>query len=244
MIWKIKNIWNEVMYEVEAETFLKAVEDRVQSRADLSGADLSRADLSGADLSRANLSRADLYGANLSRADLYGANLSRADLYGANLSRANLSGANLYGANLYGANLSRADLTDTENKVKIMGVIPGNCYYKRFGKGLCNNGYQFYVGLNTLIKGEVFASDESVTCSYPGFHFASKSWCAVNYPDRPLEALIRIPLDAQFNEPWTTDGKASADKIEILQIWDTKTGEEVTKKYLRPVEKKATRVKK
>jgi len=112
-----------------------------------------------------------------------------------------------------------------------MGVEPGNCYWKRFNVGLRNNGYQFKVGLNTLRDGEVFASDERIICSYPGFHFASRSWCAVNYPDRPLEALIRIPEDAQINEPWATDGKASADKIEILQVWDVATGEDVTEQY-------------
>jgi hypothetical protein len=189
MIWKIYNLNHKVMHEVEAETFLRAVEKK------------AKANLYGADLHEANLCRADLYEANLCRADLYE-------------------------ANLYGANL-----TDVKNLVKLMGIIPGNCYYKRFDKGLNNHDYQFRVGLNTLQKGEVFASDERVNCSYPGFHFASKSWCAVNYPDRPLEALIRIPLDAQINEPWTTDGKASADKIEILQVWDTKTGEDVTDKY-------------
>ena len=149
-----------------------------------------------------------LYGAYLSDANLSGANLS-----GANLSRANLSGANLYDANLYGAN----------NMVKVMGVEQGNIYWKRFDDGLCNNDYQFKVGINKLRKGEIFADDERVTCSSPGFHFASRSWCAVNYPDRPLEAKI--------NEPWATDGKASADMIEILQIFDTKTGKDVTKLF-------------
>ena len=128
-------------------------------------------------------------------ADLSGANLSGVNLSGANLYRANLSGADLYRANLSGANLS-----DTKNLVKIMGVEPGNFYWKRFEEGLCNNNYQFYIGLNTLRKGEVFASDDRVVCSHPGFHFASRSWCAVNYPNRPLEAKIRIPDDAQINE--------------------------------------------
>ena len=68
-------------------------------------------------------------------------------------------------------------------------------------------------------------------CSWPGFHFASRSWCAANYPDRPLEALIRIPADAKINEPWATDGKASANMIEILQVFDAKTGKDVTDKY-------------
>jgi hypothetical protein len=202
MKFEIRNCWNNsVMYEVEADSFIKAVEAK-----------------------RANLSRAALRGADLCGADLYGANLSRADLCGADLSDANLRGANL----------SRADLSDTKQLVKIMGVEPGNCYWKRFDKGLNNNGFQFYVGLNTLRDGEIFASDDRITCSYPGFHFASRSWCAVNYADRPLEARIRIPEGAQINEPLATDGKASADKIEIIQVFDVKTGEDVTEKYRRP----------
>ena len=80
-----------------------------------------------------------------------------ADLSGVNLSGANLSGANLYRANLPGADLSGANLSDTKNLVKIMGVEPGNFYWKRFEEGLCNNNYQFYVGLNTLRDNEVFA---------------------------------------------------------------------------------------
>ena len=130
-----------------------------------------------------------------------------------------------------GADLSRANLSGAKNMVKIMGVEVGNIYWKRFNTGLMNNDYKFKVGLNTLRKGKIFADDERVTCSYPGFHFASKSWCAVNYSDRPLEAKIRIPEGAKINEPWTTDGKASADMIEILQVFDTKTGEEVTEQF-------------
>jgi hypothetical protein len=168
---------------------------------------------------------ADLSCANLSCANLSDANLSDADLSDADLSCANLSHANLYCANLSGANLSGANL------VKRMGVEQGNTYWKRFSDGLNNNGYQFKVGLNELRPNEIFANDERVTCSYPGFHFASRSWCAAYYQDRPLEAKIRIPLDAQINEPWATDGKASADKIEILQVFDVKTGNDVTDLY-------------
>lgn len=149
----------------------------------------------------------------------------------ANLSDANLSGAYLSGANLSGANLSDAYLSDAYNMVKVMGVEQGNIYWKRFEDGLCNNDYQFKFGINKLRKGEIFADDERLTCSSPGFHFASRSWCAVNYPDRPLEAKIKIPLKAKINEPWATDGKASADMIEILQIFDTKTGKDVTKLF-------------
>lgn len=206
------------------------------SDADMSYADLSHADMTGADMSYANLSGAELIYANLRHTDMTGAdlgyaNLSYADLSGANLSGANLSFADLTGANLRGANLIDADLSGTKGLVKLMGVVPGNYYWKRLEAGLCNNGYQFRVGLNELQPGEVFADDERVLCSYPGFHFASRTWCAVNYPERPLEALIRIPEDAQINEPWATDGKASADKIEIIKVYDTVTGEDVTDKY-------------
>lgn len=129
------------------------------------------------------------------------------------------------------ADLSRANLSEAEGLIKLMGVEPGNYYWKRFDERLINNGYRFKVGINELQDGEVFAADERVLCSHPGFYFASRSWCAVNYPTRPLEAKIRIPEDAQINEPWTTDGKASADKIEIVQVFDVKTGEDVTDQY-------------
>ena len=168
------------------------------------------------------------------RADLSGAYLSRADLSGAYLSGAYLSRADLSRADLSGADLSGADLSGATGLIKIMGVMQGNYYFKRFNDDLCNNGYQFYVGLNKLRDGEIFADDERVTCSYPGFHFASRSWCAANYSERYFEALIRIPEGSKINEPWATDGKASADMIEIIKVWDTRTGEEVTDKYRRP----------
>ena len=214
------------------------------SGADLSGANLSWANLSWADLSGANLYKANLYKANLYKADLAWANLYKVDLFGADLSGAVLSWANLYKATLFGADLSGADLSGANlykadlfgadlsgannTMVKTMGVETGNYYWKRFGEGLINNKYQYVVGINKLRTAEVFASDERITCSHPGFHFASRSWCAVNYADRPLEAKIKIPEGAQINEPWTTDGKASSDMIEIIQVFDVKTGEDVT----------------
>ena len=202
MKFKIKHRFSgEVLFSMETESIKLCVEAAVKS---------------GADLSRANLIEADLIGTNLSGANLSGANLSWADL-----SRANLSWADLNGADLSGA----------KKLVKIMGVEPGNTYWKRFDGGLNNNGYQFRVGLNVLRDGEKFADDERVVCGYPGFHFASRSWCAAYYPRRPLEARIRIPLDAKICEPWSTDGKASADRIEILQVYDVATGEDVTEKY-------------
>jgi hypothetical protein len=207
MKFKIKSrITGNIIFELDTSSIRLCLEAAVKSGANLSGANLSDANLSRANLSDANLSDANLSYANLSYADLSGANLSRANLYGANLS-------------------------GTKNMFKTMGVMGGNYYWKRFNDGLNNSGYQFKVGLNKLRKGEVFADDERVTCAYPAFHFASKSWCAVNYPNRPLEALIQIPKEAKINEPWTTDGKASADMINIINVYDTKTGKDVTRKF-------------
>jgi hypothetical protein len=211
-------------FEMTQEEIKKVIDDHKKwldnkedgKKADLSGADLREAYLRGADLREAYLRGADLSGADLSGTDLSGADLS-----GANLSRADLSGADLSGADLSGA----------KGLLKIMGVYPGNKYWKRFGDNLTNFGYKFKVGLNTLKEGEIFADDERVLCSFPGFHFGSRSWCAVNYPDRPYEALIQIPENAKINEPWATDGKASADSIIILQVFDTKTGEDVTDQF-------------
>jgi len=197
----------------------------------LTNANLTGANLTGAKLTNANLAWANLAGANLAGADLRGANLKDANLAGTNLADANLAGANVTNAVLTDANLAGANLTGTQGLVKQMGVEVGNFYWKRFEEGLINNGHQFKVGINILREGEVFADEERELCSYPGFHFDSRSRCAANYPNRPLEAKIRIPEGAKINEPWATNGKASADMIEIIQVFDVKTGEDVTEKY-------------
>ena len=66
MKFEIRNRWaNNVMFEVEAESFLKAVEQKVKESADLRGAYLGGADLGGADLGGADLGGAYLGGAYL-----------------------------------------------------------------------------------------------------------------------------------------------------------------------------------
>ena len=210
----------------DANTGAELLEYCVKNNISLYRAYLYRANLEGANLEGVDLRLACLEGAYLYRANLEGANLRVANLEGANLRLARLEGSCLYKADLY-----KADLTNTKGLVKLMGVTQGNFYWKRFNSVLNNNGYQFKVGINTLNHHEVFADDDRVLCSYPGFHFASKSWCDVNYGDRPLEAKIRIPEDAKINEPWATDGKASADMIEIIQVFDVATGEDVTDQY-------------
>jgi len=211
---EIKDRWDgHVIYSCEAENIKEAVEKAVKERV--------------------SLNRASLDGASLNDASLDGASLN-----GASLDDASLNDASLDGASLNRASLNGASLNETKYLVKTMGVECGNYYWKRFDSELNNNNFQFYVGLNILRKDEVFASDERVLCSYPGFHFASRSWCAVNYRERKLEAKIRIPEEAQINEPWATDGKASADMIEIIQVFDVETGADVTDQYRRPEEKK------
>ena len=68
-----KRFTNEIIFEGEAESFAKFVE---QNKADLYKANLYKANLSEADLSEANLYKANLYKANLSEADLSGAKIA------------------------------------------------------------------------------------------------------------------------------------------------------------------------
>jgi hypothetical protein len=76
---------SSVLFECEANSMRVAVKLAIETKADLSWANLFGADLSGANLSWANLSRANLSGANLSWANLSLANLSWANLSGADL---------------------------------------------------------------------------------------------------------------------------------------------------------------
>jgi len=68
---KIKSRFSgTILFESANETIKLTLQSAMQTRADLSWANLSGADLSSADLSRADLSGADLSSANLSGADL------------------------------------------------------------------------------------------------------------------------------------------------------------------------------
>lgn len=215
----------------------RAILDRASlNRASLNHASLNRtllngASLIGASLNHATLDRASLIDASLNRASLDYASLSHAILDGSSLADISLDCASMYRTSLNNTLLNGASLRGTFGLIKGMGVEPGNIYWKRFDANLINNGYQFVVGRNDLRPGETFNADDRILCASPGFHFASRSWCALSYPTRPLEARVRIPVDAQINEPWATNGKASASAIEILQVFDTATGEDVTAKY-------------
>ena len=71
---------DSVMYEIEADSFIRADEQKVKVGANLSGANLKGANLEGAYLEGANLKGAYLSGANLEGANLYDANLEGAYL--------------------------------------------------------------------------------------------------------------------------------------------------------------------
>jgi len=100
----------------------------IDTRPDLSNADLRGLDLHGVDLGNANLrgatlSEAELGGANLHEADLSEANLGSVKLASATLSSADLSGATLHRANLQRANLYRASATGADlSEVDLSGA--------------------------------------------------------------------------------------------------------------------------
>jgi uncharacterized protein YjbI with pentapeptide repeats len=172
MKWTIKNTIGNVLFEVEADTFIKAVESKRSylSGANLSGAYLSNANLYGADLSNANLSGADLSNANLSGANLSGANLSNANLSGANLSGADLSGANLSGAN--GVNPFRVTpllmLLDQPGPIVAYKLVMAN------GEGPYNGGINY---LNKDMFSVTNANtDVAIHCA-AGINLATLDWC-------------------------------------------------------------------
>lgn len=82
----------------------------IESKSDLTNANLEGENLIGADLVEAVLEGANLKGANLQEADLRGANLKYAHLERANLTGAKLSNAKMQGAYLTNAILNCADI--------------------------------------------------------------------------------------------------------------------------------------
>jgi hypothetical protein len=106
-------ITGKTLFECDADSFVAAIRQAIDTKAnlceaDLCGADLRGANLRGADLRRANLYVADLRGADLCEANLYVADLRRADLRGADLCGADLRRADLRRTNLRYANLDFA----------------------------------------------------------------------------------------------------------------------------------------
>ena len=186
MKFTINNVCGNVMYEVEADSFLKAVEQKYAylRGADLRDADLYGANLYGAYLRDAYLCGADLCGAYLRDADLRGANLRGADLRGADLRDADLRDADLYGANLYDADLRGAYLCGAKNISKFLTTTlyflldqPGKI---RAYKLINANGEGPYNGGINYLKDKVFTAqanmNEQVQCG-AGINLATLDWC-------------------------------------------------------------------
>jgi len=121
----IKNrLTGSIIFQSTKTTFREAVQERLESSANLRGTDLCNADLRGANLCNADLRGADLCNADLSGADLCNANLSGADLCGANLCNANLCGAELQNAKFYGKGGSvRLTKSQLPNFLTALGFI-------------------------------------------------------------------------------------------------------------------------
>ena len=133
---KIRNIYGEVIFEIDNGDIKEVLKEAIKQKADLYGANLC--------------------GANLYGADLYGANLQDANLRGANLYGANLYGANLCGADLYGADLRAADLKDG---IKLVGNRPLITVYPIGSRNDTLFGYVTNKGL--YIKAGCFLGTES-----------------------------------------------------------------------------------
>jgi hypothetical protein len=245
MIWTIKNRFtNKVMHEVEADTFLKAVERKSDSlsSADLSGADLSGAnlrgsDLSGANLSGSNLSCADLSGAylhdanlsgsNLSGAFLYGANLSNANLSGANLSNADLSGANLHGANLYGANLYSAKGIEPYRTTPLLVFLdqPGKirAYKLTDADGWSpiqtSNRIKYKIGKSVTVESP--NADPLVHCG-SGINVATLDWCMKEWQPGYRIFVVEFTAKDIACIPTATDGKFRLSYCEVVGEKDLK----------------------
>ncbi len=192
---------------------------------DFKGINLSYAVFKGVNLTRANFCRAILREADFEGCNMKEVMFNLADLRKAQLRRTDLSWAIFRGANLKGA-----DVENAKGLIKVMGVEHLNYYWKRLDKRLMYNGYCFKPGINELSNGE-FERDERITWPLSTFVFGSRSWNALNLSSFSVEALIRIPEDALINEPWATEGQASANKIIVEKLFDAETGNDITANY-------------
>ena len=220
MKFEIKNRWSgEILFSVEAESFLSAVKIAVKKGANLSWANLSGANLYGANLSGANLYGANLYGANLSGADLSGANLSWASLSGANLYGANLSGANLYGANLSGAKGVNKNIC---TPLTILLDQPGKI---RAYKLVTQEGFGPYYPEINYLKGKTFSVekyDESDNQCGTGISLATLDWCMRKWKKGYRILVMEFTAEDIVSIPVATDGKFRVKKCKRVGEKDLK----------------------
>jgi len=113
---KLMNRFNgKIIFEYECNSFKELIQEAVNKKINLSGANLFDTDLRDIDLSDSNLRDADLFRSNLSGSNLSGSNMSGSDLSSnTNLSDTNLSDTNLRGCDLSNTNLRGCDLSNTD----------------------------------------------------------------------------------------------------------------------------------
>jgi hypothetical protein len=204
---------DSILYEGMAESFSSLVSLAIQTKTNLSGADLRYADLSDANLRGANLSDANLRGANLSNATLRGVNLSGAglryaDLSGANLSGANLSDANLRGANLRGANLSGADLRYANlSDANLRGVNLSGADLRYADLSGAN--------LKDIINGTLSLAQISIVPEHGSF---------VGWKKCQENVLVQILIPAKAKRSNATSRKCRAEYAKVLQVINAEVG--------------------
>ena len=110
----LKSRSGEIIFQLQATTFKKALEKASRINISLTDAALEGHDLQGVNLKGCDLRRVNLRGANLEKANLQGCNLGKANLMGANLKKANLGWAHIHGACLIKADLTGANLDSVD----------------------------------------------------------------------------------------------------------------------------------
>lgn len=198
-----------LLFEIEAETLLKAMEAAVARKADLQGASLWRANLQGAILQGANLR-----GANLWEANLWEANLAGADLRGANLRGANLREADLWGADLRGAKGIVPErctpllmLLDQPGQIRAYKLVDDNM------QGRFNGGITYTVG-------QVYAvpnadTDIQLDCA-PGINLATLDWCLREWREGYHILIAEFTAQDIAAIPTATDGKFRVRRCRIV----------------------------
>ena len=185
---------NSILFEVEADSFVRAVEAAVKSWANLSWANLSGANLSWANLSGANLS---------------GANLSGADLSRANLSRADLSGANLSGAK----HVNPYRITPLLMLLDQPGPIRAYKLVTDAGVGPFKRAIVYTVGAE--VEAPDANLDVSVQCA-AGINLASLDWCMKEWREGYRILVAEFAAADIAAIPTATDGKFRVRRCRIV----------------------------
>lgn len=160
---------------------VKILNNKVDLKRDLIGADLTnvnldRQNLIGANLTRTNLEGASLKGVQLTKANLRGANLGNTDLTDAQLNETKLVEVNLKNSNLGGANLNKASIIKTNltganfKKAVMYGV---QAYSSTFDKANMMNVQMNVTDTPTNINGSSMREVDFTNSDLRGAYFTA-----------------------------------------------------------------------